>query len=149
MTGVITDKCIKCKHMDCVEVCPVDAFYEGANMLVIHPDECVDCGCCIVECPIDAIFFDTDPQAAPWIKLNRTYSKIWPNVTYKNDQTPPDAEQFRAERGKFERFFSPEPGEGDVGPPFQAATLRACRKCDEPGWRGILNRLARLCGLAG
>src|SRR5574342_341551 len=51
MTYVVTEACIRCKHMECVEVCPVDCFYEGANMLVIHPDECIDCGVCEPECP--------------------------------------------------------------------------------------------------
>ena len=51
MTYVVKDQCIKCKYMDCVEVCPVDCFYEGENMLVIHPDECIDCGVCEPECP--------------------------------------------------------------------------------------------------
>ena len=53
MTYVVKDPCIKCKYMDCVEVCPVDCFYEGENMLVIHPDECIDCGVCEPECPIE------------------------------------------------------------------------------------------------
>ena len=44
MTYTVNDKCIMCKHTDCVEVCPVDCFYEGENMLVINPDECIDCG---------------------------------------------------------------------------------------------------------
>ena len=52
MTYLVNDSCIKCKHMDCVEVCPVDCFYEGENMLVIHPDECIDCGVCEPECPV-------------------------------------------------------------------------------------------------
>ena len=56
MTYVVDEKCIKCKLMDCVEVCPVDCFYEGENMLVIHPDECIDCGACEPECPVDAIY---------------------------------------------------------------------------------------------
>jgi len=60
MTYVVDEGCIKCKHMDCVDVCPVDCFYEGENMLVIHPDECIDCGVCEPECPIDAIHSDTD-----------------------------------------------------------------------------------------
>ena len=63
MTYLVNDNCIKCKHMDCVEVCPVDCFYEGENMLVINPDECIDCGVCEPECPVDAIitdFQDTD-----------------------------------------------------------------------------------------
>ena len=60
MTYVVTDNCIKCKYMDCVEVCPVDCFYEGENMLVIHPDECIDCGVCEHECPAEAIKPDTE-----------------------------------------------------------------------------------------
>ena len=55
MTYLVNDNCVKCKHMDCVEVCPVDCFYEGENMLVINPDECIDCGVCLPECPVDAI----------------------------------------------------------------------------------------------
>ena len=55
MTYLVNDNCIKCKHTDCVEVCPVDCFYEGENMLVINPDECIDCGVCVPECPVDAI----------------------------------------------------------------------------------------------
>ena len=65
MTHVATDNCIKCKYMDCVEVCPVDCFHEGENMLVIHPDECIDCGVCVPECPAEAIFPDTDPVPPP------------------------------------------------------------------------------------
>ncbi|MEO1960183.1 MAG: ferredoxin family protein [Paracoccus sp. (in: a-proteobacteria)] len=60
MTYVVTDNCIMCKYTDCVEVCPVDCFYEGENMLVIHPDECIDCGVCEPECPADAIKPDTE-----------------------------------------------------------------------------------------
>ena len=59
MTYYVKDECIKCKLMDCVEVCPVDCFYEGENMLVIDPDECIDCGVCEPECPVDAIVPDT------------------------------------------------------------------------------------------
>ena len=55
MTFVVTEACIKCKYTDCVEVCPVDCFYEGPDFLVIGPDECIDCGLCEPECPIDAI----------------------------------------------------------------------------------------------
>ena len=61
MTYVVTENCIKCKYMDCVEVCPVDCFYAGENMLVIHPDECIDCGVCEPECPANAIKPDTEP----------------------------------------------------------------------------------------
>ena len=60
MTYVVVENCIKCKFQDCVEVCPVDCFYEGENMLVIHPDECIDCGACEPECPVEAIFAEED-----------------------------------------------------------------------------------------
>ena len=63
MTYVVLEACIKCKYMDCVEVCPVDCFYEGENMLVIHPDECIDCGVCEPECPVEAIVPDSDSKA--------------------------------------------------------------------------------------
>jgi ferredoxin len=113
MASVITDACIKCKYMDCVEVCPADAFYEGANMLVINPDECFDCGVCAMECPAGAIAFDTELESTPWPQLNATYSKIWPNVTRKVDQKPSDAETFKGLTGKYEAHFSAAPGKGD------------------------------------
>ena len=74
MTYVVTEKCIRCKFMDCVEVCPVDCFYEGENMLVIHPDECIDCGVCEPECPVDAIRPDTEPGLDQWLTLNAEYA---------------------------------------------------------------------------
>jgi ferredoxin len=69
----------------------VDCFYEGENMLVIHPDECIDCGVCEPECPVDAIKPDTAPGAERWLELNRKYSEIWPNITCKKP-APPDAD---------------------------------------------------------
>ena len=74
MAFVVTENCIKCKYTDCVEVCPVDCFYEGANMLVINPDECIDCGVCEPECPPEAILPDTEPEAEKWLELNTRYS---------------------------------------------------------------------------
>ena len=76
MTYVVTEVCIKCKYIDCVEVCPVDCFYEGENMLVIHPDECIDCGVCEPECPVDAIKPDTEPSLDRWLDINRQYSEV-------------------------------------------------------------------------
>ena len=73
MTYVVKDQCIKCKYMDCVDVCPVDCFYEGENMLVIHPDECIDCGVCEPECPAEAISDDSDDSSKKWIEINRKY----------------------------------------------------------------------------
>ena len=116
--------------MDCVEVCCVDAFYEGENMLVINPYECVDCGVCIEECPIDAIVFDSHPRAQPWLELNEKYSQIWPNITSKGGQTPSDADQFHSVEEKFERYFSPNPGEGDVDTPTRAGRISNCARCD-------------------
>jgi ferredoxin len=78
MTYVVIDNCIKCKYTDCVEVCPVDCFYEGENMLVIHPDECIDCGVCEPECPAEAIKPDTEPAMEDWVEFNRKWSEAWP-----------------------------------------------------------------------
>jgi ferredoxin len=71
MTYVVTENCIRCKYMDCVEVCPVDCFYVGENMLVINPEECIDCGVCEPECPAEAIVPDSDDKASAWLEQNR------------------------------------------------------------------------------
>ena len=104
MTYVVDENCIKCKLMDCVEVCPVDCFYEGENMLVIHPDECIDCGVCEPECPIDAIKPDTEDDAKEWVDFNQKWSEQWPVITEKG--TPPsDAKEHEGEEGKLEKYF--------------------------------------------
>ena len=111
MTYVVTESCIKCKYMDCCEVCPVDAFYEGENMLVINPDECIDCGVCEPECPAEAIIPDSDDGADKWVSINEDYASKWPNITSKG--TPPeDAENFKDEDDKFKKYFSKDPGKG-------------------------------------
>lgn len=99
--------------MDCVEVCPVDCFYEGQVMLVINPSECIDCGVCEPECPAEAVLPDTGPELQPWIECAEVYSALWPNVTWNNRQTPPDDDTFKRELGKFARYFSEKPGEGN------------------------------------
>ncbi|MGI9305332.1 MAG: ferredoxin FdxA [Gammaproteobacteria bacterium] len=109
MTYVVTQACIRCKYMDCMEVCPVDCFYEGENMLVIHPDECIDCAACEPECPSDAIVADTEPEAEAWLELNREYSESWPNITSKG-VSPADADDYVDVLGKFDKYFSPDPG---------------------------------------
>jgi len=109
---VVTDACVKCKYMDCVEVCPVDCFYEGENMLVINPSECIDCGVCEPECPAEAILPDTEDGLEKWLEVNTEYSEKWPNITVKKD-SPTDADDFKGVEGKFEKHFSAEPGEGD------------------------------------
>ena len=110
MTYAVTEACIKCKYQDCVEVCPVDCFYVGENMLVIHPEECIDCGVCEPECPAEAIVPDTDSVAEDWLELNKEYSEKWPNITRKGEE-PADADEFKDEEVKFEKYFSAEPGE--------------------------------------
>ena len=112
MTYVVVENCIKCKYMDCVEVCPVDCFYEGDNMLVIHPDECIDCGVCEPECPAEAIKPDTEPETAAWLKLNADYARVWPNITSKHEP-PADAKEYDGRPNKLAEFFSPKPGQGD------------------------------------
>ena len=106
MTYIVNDACIKCKYMDCIEVCPVDCFYEGENMLVIHPDECIDCGVCEPECPVEAILPDTEGDLSKWVEHNRTYSETWPNITRMG--TPPAASPTRTPRAAVGSF----PGAG-------------------------------------
>jgi len=112
MAYVVTDKCIMCKYTDCVEVCPVDCFYEGENTLVINPDECIDCGVCAAECPAEAIFMDSDTIAEPFIEMNRTYSDgRWPNITRKKPALD-CAEEYKDKENKIS-LFSEKPGSGD------------------------------------
>ncbi len=108
MTFVVTENCIKCKYTDCVEVCPVDCFYEGPNFLVIHPDECIDCAVCAPECPADAIFADTDGDFEAWVEINRRYAEEWPNITHRG-VPPADADVWSGKPGKFQ-LLSPSPG---------------------------------------
>ena len=112
MTYVVTEACIKCKYMTCVEVCPVDCFYEGENMVVINPSECIDCGVCEPECPAEAILPDTEGGLDKWLELNAIFSASWPNITVKGT-SPADADAHKGEEGKFDKYFSPEPGAGD------------------------------------
>jgi ferredoxin len=98
--------------MDCVAVCPVDCFYEGENFLAINPDECIDCGVCEPECPVDAIKPDTeDDKDGKWLRVNSDYAKIWPRITVKG-VPPADATEFERETDKFEKYFSEKPGKG-------------------------------------
>ena len=95
MTFVVTESCIKCKYTDCVDVCPVDCFHEGPNMLVIDPDECIDCTLCVPECPVEAIFADDDvPDAQQsFIALNAELAKGWKPLIARKD-APADADDW-------------------------------------------------------
>ena len=95
MTFVVTENCIKCKYMDCVEVCPVDCFHEGPNFLVIDPEECIDCTLCEPECPAEAIVAEDDIPAGQeqFLELNAELAKDWPIISEKKDGLP-DAEQW-------------------------------------------------------
>ena len=87
MTHVVAQPCFGCKYTDCVVVCPVECFYEGEQMLYIHPDECIDCGACVPECPTEAIFEETEvpEQWAEYVEINAKLAGIWPLITDKKD----------------------------------------------------------------
>ena len=95
MTYVVTEQCVKCKYTDCVEVCPVDCFHEGPNMLVINPEECIDCALCVPECPVDAIYHEDDvPQEQNgYFAINDRLAKVWP-VILAQKPAPPDADEW-------------------------------------------------------
>ena len=103
MTYIVNDNCIKCKLMDCMEVCPVDCFYEGENMLAIKPDECIDCGVCEPECPVNAIYAEEDlpEDQKEFLALNTELSALWPVITEMKDP-PPDSDQWREVTGKLQ-----------------------------------------------
>ena len=96
MAYVVTESCIKCKYTDCVEVCPVDCFYEGPEFLVIHPDECIDCGLCEPECPIDAIYADDElpENQIQFIEINAKLADVYENITESKDALP-DADNYK------------------------------------------------------
>ena len=103
MTYVVTDECIKCKYTDCVEVCPVDCFYEDALMLAINPDECIDCGVCVPECPIDAIK-EESPDLIKWLELNKEISEKGINITLRKNPLP-NADKYKNEKNKYEKYM--------------------------------------------
>jgi ferredoxin len=96
MTYVVTESCVKCKYTDCVDVCPVDCFREGPNMLVIDPDECIDCTLCVAECPVEAIFAEDDVPTGQkaFIPLNAELSKAWKPIVERKP-APPDADDWK------------------------------------------------------
>ena len=101
MTFVVTESCIKCKYTDCVDVCPVDAFREGSNMLVIDPEECIDCAVCIPECPVNAIYAEEDVPAdqRDFIAENAALATKWP-VIARIKPAPVDADRWAEVKDK-------------------------------------------------
>lgn len=101
MAFVVVESCIRCKYTDCVEVCPVDCFHEGPNMLVIDPDDCIDCALCEPECPEDAIFAEDDvpEDQTDFIQLNAELALKWPVIAEKKP-APADADDWKDVPGK-------------------------------------------------
>ncbi len=108
MAFIVTDACVNCKFMDCTTVCPVNCFYEGENMLVIHQTECIDCGSCEPLCPSEAIIADIDDEEGDWVEFNSKYAAIWPRLTKRPD-SPADAKDWVDVPDKLEKHFSPNP----------------------------------------
>lgn len=113
MTHVVAEPCIRCKFTDCVDVCPVDCFKEGENFLVIDPDECIDCGACIPECPVEAIYTEDElpDQWEEYTELNARLAAEWPTITGTKDPLP-DSDEWKGVEGKRDQL-SEKPGEGN------------------------------------
>src|SRR5579872_7051541 len=106
MTYVVTEKCIQCKHTDCVEVCPVSCFHEGPNFIVIDPDECIDCNLCALECPVNAIYSEDElsPTHRKFLEINKRLSKTWPSIIEKK-QALPDSDRWALVDDKFSELI--------------------------------------------
>ena len=101
MTYIVAEPCIKCKYTDCVAVCPVDAFCEGTNCLVIDPDICIDCDLCVPECPVQAIYSEGElPEKwAEYLEINTRRAVDWPEISQKKDPLP-EADEFKDVQAK-------------------------------------------------
>lgn len=101
MTFLVTESCIKCKYTDCVEVCPVDCFHEGPNMLVIDPEECIDCAMCETECPVEAIISEDDLEddQKDFLEINEKLAAKWPVITSMKP-APDDAKEWEEVKDK-------------------------------------------------
>jgi ferredoxin len=112
MAYIVAEPCIKCKYTDCVEVCPVDCFHEGANFLVIDPEVCIDCGACEPVCPTTAIFEEGSlpKEWRHYVEINRKFTPEWPVITKKREPLP-GADDWKDKRGK-DGDLDPNPGEG-------------------------------------
>ena len=107
MTFVVTEACVNCRYTDCVTVCPVDCFRAGPNFVVIHPDECIDCGVCVPECPVSAIYAEAEVplDQAHFIALNARFAEVWRPINTREPALP-DAEVWRERSSKSELIES-------------------------------------------
>lgn len=114
MAFIVAEPCILCKYLECVGICPVMCFHEGANCLVIDPDECIDCGACVDPCPVDAIYPEESlPEKwREYAELNARYSKEWPTITMKKVPLP-SADEYKSVESK-RSLLDPTPGSGDT-----------------------------------
>jgi ferredoxin len=101
MTHIVGESCIGCKYTDCVAVCPVECFHEGPNFLVIDPEVCIDCGVCVAECPVEAIFDEKElpPEQKEYAELNVRLTGEWPLITQSKEPLP-DADEWADKQGK-------------------------------------------------
>ena len=101
MAFIVTSNCERCRFTDCVDVCPVDCFHGDATMLYIDPEECIDCGACVPECPVDAIYDESQlPDGErQWIAINAERAKKLPVINHTEDPLP-TAEARKKELGK-------------------------------------------------
>ena len=100
MTYVVTDNCKLCRFTDCVAVCPVDCFKADSDMLYIDPEECIDCGACVPECPVEAIYAEEDlpPEKEDWIRINAEKSPDLPTIS-ETEEPLPTAEEKKKSLG--------------------------------------------------
>lgn len=105
MTFVVTESCIRCKYTDCVDVCPVDAFREGPNFLVIDPNDCIDCAVCVPQCPVNAIYADEDVPAdqQAFTPLNAELARQWKPIT-RTKGALPDAQEWAKVQHKLDQL---------------------------------------------
>ena len=100
MTFVVTGNCQRCRFTDCVSVCPVECFHGDEEMLYIDPDECIDCGACVPECPVEAIYDETElpEELTQWKEVNAKKAPDLPAITESGDPYP-GAEERKKELG--------------------------------------------------
>ncbi|MCH2108082.1 MAG: ferredoxin family protein [Polyangiaceae bacterium] len=100
MAFVVTSNCKKCRFTDCVAVCPVECFHADEEMLYIDPEECIDCGACVPECPVEAIYDEAQlpDDQTEWLDINKEKAQSLPVISEQVDPLP-GAEERKEELG--------------------------------------------------